>query len=275
MQGVGKSFFGELLRCCLGDRNVGTVSPGQVISDFNGWATNVSVNVLEELRVKGHNRYDAINSLKPLVTDRMIQINDKGVKQYMTYNTTNYICFTNYKDSLPIDQDDRRWWVIFTQIECLSDLRSFVGEDAITYFPKLFNAVRTYGGEIRKWLLDYKLSDEFLSIKQAPMTDSKLSMIATEEASFEGYSEVKELIEKGGKYYNKDVVSATDLFEQLEFLYPEVSVQTSKRHILMKKLGFSVISKQVKIDGKLRRIWAKKVLTYEEIRISLEEKVLS
>ena len=275
VQGVGKSFFGELLRCCLGDRNVGTVSPGQVISDFNGWATNVSVNVLEELRVKGHNRYDAINSLKPLVTDRMIQINDKGVKQYMTYNTTNYICFTNYKDSLPIDQDDRRWWVIFTQIECLSDLRSFVGEDAITYFPKLFNAVRTYGGEIRKWLLDYKLSDEFLSIKQAPMTDSKLSMIATEEASFEGYSEVKELIEKGGKYYNKDVVSATDLFEQLEFLYPEVSVQTSKRHILMKKLGFSVISKQVKIDGKLRRIWAKKVLTNEEIRISLEEKVLS
>jgi hypothetical protein len=266
IQGVGKSFFGELLRCCLGDRNVGTVSPGQVVSDFNGWATNVSVNVLEELRVKGHNRYDAINSLKPLVTDRMIQINDKGVKQYMTYNTTNYICFTNYKDSLPIDQDDRRWWIIFTQIESLNELVEYVGESAETYFPKLFGAVRTYGNEIRKWLLEYKLSDEFLAIKQAPMTDDKLSMIATEESSFEGYSELKELIEKGGKYYNKEVVSSSDLFDALLFEYPDLDIQTSKKHLLMKKLGFSAVAKPIKIDGKARRIWRKKNYSNEKIR---------
>jgi len=273
IQGVGKSFFGELLRMCLGDRNVGTVSPTQVVSDFNGWATNVMVNVLEELRVKGHNRYDAVNSLKPLVTDRMIQINDKGVKQYMTYNTTNYICFTNYKDSLPLGEDDRRWWVIFVPIEKLDDMAEFVGESAVTYFPKLFNAVRTHGSEIRKWLLDYKLSDEFLSIKQAPMTDYKLSMIATEEGSFEGYSELKDLIEKGGKYYNKDVVSSTDLFEILAFEHPELDIQTSKRHLLMKKLGYSMLSKQIKIDGKLKKVWSKKLISNEEARALLSDKV--
>jgi hypothetical protein len=266
IQGVGKSFFGELLRACLGDRNVGTVSPTQVVSDFNGWATNVMVNVLEELRVKGHNRYDAVNSLKPLVTDRMIQINDKGVKQYMTYNTTNYICFTNYKDSLPLDQDDRRWWVIFVPIEKLEDLSDYVGESSLTYFPKLFNAVRTYGNEIRKWLLDYKLSDEFLAIKQAPMTDHKLSMIATEEAAFEGYSELKELIEKGGEYYNKDVISSSDLFDALMFEYPELDIKTSKRHLLLKKLGYNILPNKIKIDGKSKRVWSKKLIDNEEVR---------
>ena len=159
------------------------------------------MNVLEELRVRGHNRHDAVNSLKPLITDRMIQINDKGVKQYMTYNTTNYICFTNYKDSLPLDGDDRRWWVIFVDIESLSDLKNYVGEGSETYFPKLFNAVRNHGSELRKWLLDYDISKEFLAIKQAPMTQHKLSMIATEEFSLEGLIETKELIEIGGKYF--------------------------------------------------------------------------
>ena len=266
IQGVGKSFFGELLRCCLGDRNVGTVSPTQVVSDFNGWATGVSVNVLEELRVKGHNRHDAVNSLKPLVTDRMIQINDKGVKQFMTYNTTNYICFTNFKDSIPLDSDDRRWWVIFVPIDSLDEMAEIVGESVVTYFPKLFHAVRTYGCEIRKWLLEYKLTKEFLAIKQAPMTDEKMSMIATEESSLEGYVEVKEMIEKGGKYYNKEAISSSDLFSDLMFEHPDLEIQTSKRNQILKKLGFTASSKPIKIDGKSRRMWTKKGYSNETIR---------
>jgi len=266
IQGVGKSFFGELLRCCLGDRNVGTVSPTQVVSDFNGWATGVSVNVLEELRVKGHNRHDAVNSLKPLVTDRMIQINDKGVKQFMTYNTTNYICFTNYKDSIPLDSDDRRWWVVFVPIDSLDEMAQIIGESVVTYFPKLFNAVRTYGCEIRKWLLEYELTKEFLAIKQAPMTEDKMSMIATEESSLEGYVEVKEMIEKSSKYYNKNVVSSSDLFDDLMFKYPDIEINTSKRNQILKKLGFTAVSKPIKIDGKSRRIWSKKGYSNEKIR---------
>lgn len=266
IQGVGKSFFGELLRCCLGDRNVGTVSPTQVVSDFNGWATGVSVNVLEELRVKGHNRHDAVNSLKPLITDRMIQINDKGVKQFMTYNTTNYICFTNYKDSIPLDSDDRRWWVIFVAIDSLDEMTEIVGESVITYFPKLFDAVRVYGCEIRKWLLEFELTKEFLSIKQAPMTNDKMSMIATEESSLEGFIEIKEMIEKGGAYYNKEIISCSDLFNDLIFEHPNLEINTSKRNQILKKLGFTAVSKPVKIGGKARRIWTKKSYNNEEIR---------
>lgn len=273
IQGVGKSFFGELLRACLGDRNVGTVSPNQVVNEFNGWATNVVVNILEELRVKGHNRYDAVNALKPLITDRMIQINDKGVKQYMTYNTTNYMCFTNYKDALPLDEDDRRWWVIFVPIQSLKDMRQFVGEDAVSYFPKLFNAVRNNGQEIRKWLLEYEITADFMNIKQAPMTQHKLSMIATEDAGFEGLTELRELIKKGGKFFNEDVISSSDLFEALLFENPELEIQTTKRNILLKKLGYMILPNPIKIDGKARRVWAKSQIPNSEVRnLMLEHK---
>lgn len=270
IQGVGKSFFGELLRSCLGDRNVGTVSPTQVISDFNGWATNVSVNVLEELRVKGHNRYDAVNSLKPLITDRMIQINDKGVKQYMTYNTTNYICFTNYKDAIPLDQDDRRWWVIFVPIQSLDEMPKYVGENVATYFPKLFDGVRAYGPEVRKWLLEYKITEDFLKIKQAPMTDYKLGMIATEEAGFEGYTEIKELLEKGSLYYNNQVICSNDLFEDLMLEHPELEILGRTRHSILKKLGYTALPKPIRIDNKMRRVWAREMIDSETFKKRLE-----
>lgn len=272
IQGVGKSFFGELLRACLGDRNVGTVSPTQVTSEFNGWATNVVVNVLEELRMKGHNRFDAVNALKPLVTDRMIQINDKGVKQYMTYNTTNYMCFTNYKDSLPLDEDDRRWWVIFVPIQSLSEMEEYTGEEAKTYFPKLFDAVRSHSKEIRKWFLEYEITEQFMNTKQAPMNDYKRSMIATEEASFEGLMEIKELIAKGGKYFNGEIISSPDLFEALLFDCPELEFKTTQRNVILKKLGYIALPQPVKVDGKARRLWSKKPLNPKQARLALTKK---
>lgn len=267
--GVGKSFFAELLRRVLGDRNIGTVSPTQVTSDFNGWATNVVVNVLEELRVQGHNRYEAVNALKPLITDRIIQINEKGVQPYSTLNTANYICFTNSKDALPLDTNDRRWWVVFVPIQHLKNLSDFVGKPVEDYFPLLFDAVRTYGGELRKWLLDTNVTSEFTNIKQAPMTKYKEMMVATEEASTEGLAEIREMIEKGSDFYNKECVSTSDLFTDLMFEYPELDIKTSKQSIIMKRLGFQKVTSPVKIDGKSRRMWIKGMMTSQNIRDSL------
>jgi len=266
IEGVGKSFFGELLRAVLGDVNVGVVSPGQVTSDNNGWAVGRIVNVLEELRVKGHNRYEAVNALKPLITDRMIQVTDKWVTSHMAYNTTNYICCTNYKDSLPLGENDRRWWVIFAQIESLKELKDYVGEDTKTYFPKLFSAVRNNGTEIRKWLLEYKITDEFLNTKQAPMTDHKQTMIATENASCEGLTEIKDLIEKGGKYYNKDIISSSDLFDAVLYDYPDLDFKTKQRNIVLKRLGYMALPSPMTIDGKTRRMWSKKVIDSKKVR---------
>jgi hypothetical protein len=271
IEGVGKSFFGELLRVALGDRNVGTVSPTQVTSDFNGWATNVCVNVLEEIRIKGKNRYEAVNSLKPLITDRIIQINDKGIKQFMSYNTTNYICFSNFKDCIPLSKNDRRWWVVFAPIDTLDDISLIVGEDISEYFPKLFNLIREYGREIRKWLLEYTISEEFMKIKQAPMTNEKLCMIATEESGLEGLDEISDVIENGGKFFNKDIISSSDLFDKTSIEYPLLDLNNKQKNIILKHLGYSKQPKLVKIGGEPKRIWSKKPYSNEEIRKYLDK----
>lgn len=255
IQGIGKSFFGELLRCCLGDINVGTISPGQVTSQFNGWANGTAVNVLEELRVVGHNRFDVINALKPLITDRIIQINDKGVKQFMTYNTANYICFTNYKDAIPIDQDDRRWWVLFVDIKELVDLEKIANKPLNTYFTDLFDSLRENATEIRKWLIDYKIEDSFMNIKQAPVTNYKRAMISTEENNLEGLLETKELLNRGGEFFNSVCADSCELFEHVLLEYPDLFLTTHQKNKILKKLGFILFEHRMRLKGKLRKIW--------------------
>ena len=272
--GTGKTFFSELMSACLGDRNVGTVNPSQVTSDFNGWATNVVVNVLEELHVKGHNRYEVVNALKPLITDRIIQINEKGVKPFRTLNTSNYIGFTNSKDALPLDEHDRRWWILFVPLLSLDDLEDEVGETVAVYFPKLFAAVRGYGGELRKWMLEYSITDAFKSIKQAPMSEYKKLMAATEEAAFEGLSEARELIRRGGEFFNEECVSTADLFEAVIFEHPDTdfsTLNTSKKAQIMKRLGFQKVTRSIKINGEAKRFWVQRPMTNDAIR----EKVTS
>jgi hypothetical protein len=273
IEGIGKSWFGELLERCIGQENVGTVAPTQATSDFNGWATGVCVNILNELRVKGHNRYDAVNALKPLITDSVIQINDKGVKQYKTANTTNYICFTNYKDAIPIDSDSRRWWVIFVEIDTLDDVIHKTGDDHRTYFAKIFDAIRQYPDQILKWLLEYPISKEFLALKQAPATEFKDMMVSTESASHHFKDEVRELIERGGEFFNKEVVSSSDLFEALRrecFDDDQELPKPTQRNQILKALGYMQLPNLIKVKGKPRRIWAKKFMDNDKVRELLE-----
>ena len=270
-QGLGKTFFRVLFEYCLGVDNVGVVSPSQAISDFNGWACNKLLNVLEELKIADKNGHVAINALKPLITDSSIQIRQMRTDPYKVNNTVNYICFTNYKDALPVDEGDRRFWINFSQFENIKEFEDFIGCNINDYYKILFDGISKFSTEVLKWLLDYSISEEFLSIKRAPDTESKRRVIATRDASIEGLDELKNLIEKGGTYFNKDVISSADLFNDFSLMYPSFNLgDHNRKHYLLKKLGYTRLDKQISIGNKLRSIWSKKEFSLDFIRNSLQ-----
>lgn len=266
IEGVGKSFFRELMQRVLGHSNVGVVSPSQVVRPFNGWATGVTLNVLEEIRIVGHSRYDAVNALKPLITDDTIQVKFEHIPAYRTLNTTNYICFTNFKDAIPMSSTDRRWWIIFSDIDSLDDMQKRVGELKEIYFPRLFNAMRSHASELRKWLLEYPISKEFLGMKQAPMTAHKELMISTEKSTIEGADEVQDLIERGGKFYDEKVVSSSDLFNDLTMLHPEITLGNRSKTAILKHLGYMKFPKRIRIGDDAKSIWIKNAMSFEDIK---------
>ena len=195
IQGVGKSYIAQLLKVILCDVNVKVISPDQVLSQFKGWAVDSAVNVLEELRVSGKNRQDAMNALKPLITDKKIQVADKFIKASERINTTNYICFTNFKNSLPVDSTDRRWWIVSSKIESLEDMYEFTGMAKSDYFNSLFDGLELYADEVVCYFRHLRLTDNFLDTKQAPLTAEKLAIEATEQSRVLGLRQVKGMID--------------------------------------------------------------------------------
>ena len=269
--GTGKSFFGNLLRSCLGMRNVGLVSTDQVVSTFNAWATNVSVNVLEELRIVGRNRFDAVNKVKPMITDKFIQINDKGIRPYITRNTTNYICFTNHKDCIPVGDDDRRWWVIFVPLKKLTEITKFTGIGHQEYHKKLFNGLEHHAAEIRKWLLEIQITKEFMETKNAPMTEHKAVMIATEEEGCPGLFEVREMLTNENEWYNQKIISFKDLYIQMIFEHEHLSLNRNQLIHILKRLGYVALPRPISFDGNNKRFWARELIDNDTVRLYLNK----
>jgi hypothetical protein len=269
IQGAGKSYFAKLLRKVLGNDNVGIVGSTQVTSRFTGWSINRCVNVLEELRVMGHNRHEALNAVKPLITDEFIQVEEKGINAYQTRNTANYLALTNFKDALPLDENDRRWFVISVALSSLDEIEEITGENKTEYFNNLFVGIDIHSAEIRKWMLEYVIPDSFKAIKQAPMTVAKRMMVATEESAVEGLAEAREAIAEGGQLWNKDCVSSTDLLRHLNDDFEEMYLNSNDMRNILKKLGFQKCQQRPTIGGSSKRIWVSRPMTMDEIRTSL------
>lgn len=265
-EGLGKSFFGSLLEKMLGYENVGIVGPEQVNSGNNGWAANKCVNVLEELRVQGKNRYEVANALKPLITNPTIQISDKYIVSYNTRNVANYIAFTNYKDVLPLTEHDRRWWVICTPIQSMAEFREKTDKDDF-YFQKLFDGLNEYPEQVLKYFLDVTITAEFENMKMAPITQDKRSMILSEKAAIEGLVEVEELMEAGGEFYNQEVVSSADIFNALAD--QDIHLNRYEKNNILKKIGLQKHPKRIKVGSIAKWFWTMRQMEAQEIRKSL------
>ena len=274
-QGVGKSVFGEIVRAILGDRNVGTVSTAQVGSNFNGWATGRLVNDIQELRIAGHNSHEVANAIKPLITDRTIQIETKGVDQYSTINTTNYLCYTNHPNCIPMEDDDRRFWVINSAIERRTDIDDMVGIPYVEYYGRLFDAIRGHKPAIRKWAMDGEITDEFSRLSEAPMTRGKEQMILRAKEGIKGLIEAQDLINNPnpGSLYDKEIVSTQDLFRDIirelaKDMDGNITLTQSDKTKILNELRLPY-TKKVKVNGKTRQIRTAKFMSHSDIKSHL------
>jgi hypothetical protein len=258
-EGDGKSTIAEVIACCLGGRNVKPLPPTALQDKFTGWAEGSCVVVLEELRVAGHNRFDVLDTIKPMITNATIDIRRMNRDNYSIVNVTNYIAFTNHRDALPLNDHDRRWWVIFAPYLNRQDMERDVG-DIYEYFDKLKNAITYHGGSIRRFFLDFKISEDFKPYGHAPLTAEKLSMISAEKGA--EICDLNTFIQKGGVGYSDSIISSSALTSAMgansfsDYEFPELNTKTIRR--ILEGLGYMKFDKQVKWQGKPHRVWVKR-----------------
>jgi len=188
--GIGKTYYYELLKRIFGEY-VKVITDADISSGFSAWATGSLINCIEEIRNKT-NKYEVVEALKPYITNASIPSTAKGKDPTSRLNFTNYLAFTNYEDALPMDEGDRRYFVLFSRIKNKIQLREELldrvleiglsfgdGEDAPNgaYFNQLYGDLDNYKDVIYRFFLDYKISDTFVAKGIAPMSEAKQIMI--------------------------------------------------------------------------------------------------
>ena len=252
IEGDGKSVLGNLMMAAMGMVNVGIVSPSVLGTGFTKWASGRCVNVLEEIRMVGHNRHDVLNTIKPYITNDQVTIHPKGCDEYVAPNTVNYLAFTNHPDALPLEDTDRRWWIQFTPF---FDQEELIKVADTTYFSRLFDAIRDHAPAIRKWLLEWKMSPLFNAKGQAPSSSAKNQMISLNVPG--EFRAIKELIERGGHGFNSEILSSRHFTLALSFVEDIEVPKSSALPKMLMKLGFSVFENPVKWEGQACTIWLK------------------
>lgn len=183
VEGDGKSFFRVMMGLIMGENgeNIGEVSTTDLSTNFQSWAEGNCLTFMEEIKITGADKYKVLNDLKPYITNPKITVTRKGVDPVQVHNTANYFCLTNFKDAIPIGDNDRRYCVLFSQWQSKEKLQEFNKKNP-DYYPDIYKAIKSKPEQILYWLLNHKISEEFLSYHRAPETSAKSTMIESSKS---------------------------------------------------------------------------------------------
>ncbi|CAB4159615.1 Primase, C-terminal 2 [uncultured Caudovirales phage] len=254
--GDGKSFFSELVAVAMGGQNVRMLNGSTLESNFTDWAVGYAMVAIEEMKQHGHNRYDIMNRVKPVITNTTIEVHPKGKASYTAPNVSNYMIFSNYLDGAPVDEGDRRYMFLSSQLT--SERARELTEAG--YFKTLFDAVQGHAGAIRAWLLTYGLHPEFDANGRAPDTAIKNTVIEMSKSDLECAAE--ELIENGIEGVGRDVISSAHFTRALTVSGAEAP-STTRVNSLLTKLGFRFAFRK-KWKSEACRIWVRQGLGLSE-----------
>lgn len=277
--GDGKSLLTSVLAAAMGERNVNSVGPSVVMNQggFTDWAHGACVIAMEELKMEGKNRYAMANAFKDNVTNSRITINRKGRGLLPIINISNFIAYTNFTDAVPLEDNDRRWFVVFSPYRNISDVLQANGLASVDelgrYFDVVWNAVHNHPGELRKWLLEMQVPESFKPNGHAPDTPEKAQMRSSGED--ETHAIARQVIATGAHGVSAACLSSACLSKAIERVYLIEGLEiakTTKLNKMLTDLGYMSMG-PIKWQGGTHRVWSLSTMSNEQIRYQLDTTV--
>ena len=201
LPGTGKSFVGQLMEIIIGLLNTSRPSNEELHSQWTTWQRQAQLVIVEELMTIG--RQDLINKLKSVIADATIRIQEKYRNTYSLDNCLNFLMFTNHKDALKVELNDRRFFVVFSPA---------LPKDP-SYYAALFSHLQKDGAaHVAQWFMERDLS-AFRPKGVAPHTWAKQEM---RQANMDEVHQVLwELHDNGESPFDSDLLSMKDLEHRL------------------------------------------------------------
>lgn len=258
-EGDGKTSVGTVFGVVIGPENVRFIGSRTIEGSFNGWAEGQILAVIEEVKLHGHNRYDILNQIKPLITNQVIEIHRKNADPYNVPNTTAYLLLTNFRDALPLTENDSRYLVVMSRWQTRKALEEFNAANP-DYYRRLHRAIEESPGAIRGWFLSRPISPDFDPAGRAPSSSAKRYMAKLGKPA--ELEIIEGLIADGERPdISETVLNATDLSSVME---EGVVMQTRAVHKLLSDAGFTYLGR-FKIGGRKCRYWTRRPEVFEDL----------
>ena len=181
VEGLGKTLFEYIMSAALGSSYVHTPAAKELTEGggkFNGWMRNKLMIIINE--VKSDERRELVEVMKPWITDKRIEMQNKGQDQDMADNPTNWLMFTNWKDAIPINVNGRRYAIMYSALQSSDDLVRLGMTDE--YFSRLYDWAESGGtAHVVDYLMNYAIPadlDGRIGCTRAPRTSSTDEAIA-------------------------------------------------------------------------------------------------
>ena len=195
VQGTGKTTLILFLQKIIGLRYVHETRAGELNSRFNQWMIDKLLITINEINIANDPLiYEVI---KNLVTGHLHEIEGKGVNKINKQICCNYIFTGNYKDGLPLVENERRFAVFFTKQQRKAELI----RDGLTpsYFTRIYDFMDNKEGVaiVGNFLSEYKIPDKYDPTKdarRAPETSAMQEAIEFGKPHLE--QEIQELVEQ-------------------------------------------------------------------------------
>lgn len=170
-EGIGKGVIKDMMTYAVGLPYVHYPNAQELADSggkFNGWMRNKVFILADEIKVD--EKRHMVEVLKPLVSEKLIEVQSKGVDQKMEDNPACWGFFTNYKDAVPVSKNGRRYAIFFSPIQSEADLLARGMND--DYMKALFTWLHGDGSAIvAKWLHNYPIERGAIPMR-APKTTS-------------------------------------------------------------------------------------------------------
>ena len=249
-QGTGKNVFTNVI-CKLMARyaNENITSIESVVGKFNAVLENKKLLVLNELQSIDCNKYLNSDALKSIITDKMVNINQKNEPERLTENVANFIMVSNNNVPIKIESTDRRYMVTKTSDAHRGDF---------DYFDKLCDS---FTPEFYENLFTFfmMLDTRNYNLRKIPTTESKETIKEASMSSYELF--VRE------HYEELNNITGPDMFNLYnEFVRVNKFKECSSRTFISNMKQFTGEAKPKWINGKTQKVYNLLPEVYEEMK---------
>jgi hypothetical protein len=218
--------------------------PGEALEErYNHYMEGALLVFFEEVRLHGANRYEAFNRMKPWIANKVINIRKMQHGTYEIVNTASLLAATNHKDAIPAGQNDTRYFPLFSRWQTKAQIDKFK-EIHPTYYTELY-ATLEYAGALRKWLLDWKISDDFNPDARAPESSYRAEMLSLSSSDEEEAFDLA-LAESKRRDFSPELLDGGKLEDVLEERGVEAPRGKALKRFLSER-GFMKLPKPIRL----------------------------